>query len=157
MGSLEGDVEYRVSLQRVNEQRIAACRQRTNNKMVSKEIQPLLGRVWTFFKDRPGLQYKGRNIAIYWQNTPGGSVEVGVEVIRSFEETDEVVPSSTPECDVAMTTHWGQYSGLGGAHNAIREWCAANGCEIMGPFWEIYGHWDDDWAKVRTDVLYRLK
>ena len=24
-------------------------------------------------------------------------------------------------------------------------------------FWEIYGHWNDDWAKVRTDVYYLIK
>jgi hypothetical protein len=31
------------------------------------------------------------------------------------------------------------------------------GREIALPFWEVYGDWSDDPAKLRTDVLYLLK
>ena len=35
--------------------------------------------------------------------------------------------------------------------------CRQHGHETALPLWEIYGDWDDDPAKLRTDVLYLLK
>jgi effector-binding domain-containing protein len=58
---------------------------------------------------------------------------------------------------VATCAHFGPYDQLRAAHQAVRRWCAASGREIALPFWEIYGHWEDDPAKLRTDVLYLLK
>jgi hypothetical protein len=37
----------------------------------------------------------------------------------------------------------------------------AQGHELAGPSWEVYGHWLDEWnsdpRKIRTDVFYLLK
>jgi len=35
--------------------------------------------------------------------------------------------------------------------------CDENGRVRGGTRWEIYGHWDDDPAKRRTDVFYVLE
>ncbi len=35
--------------------------------------------------------------------------------------------------------------GLGKAHSAIRDWCAANGHRTSNICWEIYGHWEESW------------
>jgi effector-binding domain-containing protein len=67
------------------------------------------------------------------------------------------VPLETPSGPAATTTHVGAYSGLPDANAALREWCRANGRAIAGPSWEVYGHWDADPAKLRTDVYYLLK
>jgi effector-binding domain-containing protein len=149
-------MDYEVSLLTVAEQPIAAARQRTTFKMVSREIQGLLSGPWAFVRSHPGLWIRGCNVAIYWDPPAEGSVEVGIQVTSSFEGSDEVVCSATPAAKVAMTTHFGPYSGLGAAHQAVRVWCRENGHTLLSPHWEIYGHWNDDPAKVRTDVLYRL-
>jgi effector-binding domain-containing protein len=57
---------------------------------------------------------------------------------------------------VATTIHLGPYGRLGQAHEAIRDWCSAHVLKIVGPFWEVYDHWNDDPAKLRTDVFYLL-
>ena len=56
-----------------------------------------------------------------------------------------------------MTTHVGDYGRLGEANAAILEWCRANGRKHAGPSWEVYGHWNDDPAKLRTEVYYLLE
>ncbi len=99
----------------------------------------------------------GDNVAIYWDEAGGGSVEVGVQVTRPFEPTKEVVCSATPGGTVARTAHFGPYDQLGPAHQAVRDWCKLNGREIAMPFWEVYGDWNDDPSKLRTDVFYLLK
>lgn len=38
----------------------------------------------------------------------------------------------------------------------LEQWCARNGREPAGVNWEIYGDWEDDPAKRRTDVYFLL-
>ena len=148
---------YHVAIESVNEQLIAAARQRTTFSRIAREIGDLLGHSWAFLKERSELRRDGHNVAIYWDMRGEGSIEVGVQVVARFEPTDRVVCSATPAGRVARTAHFGPYSELGPAHEAVRKWCRENGHEIMPPFWEVYGDWDDDPAKVRTDVYYPLK
>jgi effector-binding domain-containing protein len=150
-------MEYQVTIETVAAQLIAASRQRTTFKLVSQEIRELLGRVWAFLGQRPDLRTDGHNVAIYWADGGDGSVEVGVQVVARFEETDEVICSATPAGTVARTAHLGPYDQLGAAHAAVRAWCRQHGHQVDGPFWEIYGDWEDDPAKLRTDVLYLVR
>ena len=48
--------------------------------------------------------------------------------------------------------------GLARAHDAVHEWCAANGHELTRVRWEIYGHWgeDQDPALFETQVYWLL-
>src|SRR5262249_9197870 len=84
----------------------------------------------------------------------------GVELFGPFAEEGEVVRSATPAGPVAWTTHLGPYSGLGAAHDAVRQWCRANNRKLAGPNWEISGHWQSEWntnpSQIRTDVYYLL-
>ena len=148
---------YEVTLGTIQHQLVAAARQRTTFAAISREIQTLLDGPWAFLRAHPGLRTDGHNVAIYREMANGGSIEVGVQVVRPFEETDSVVCSSTPGGTVAMTAHYGPYDQLGAAHDAVMAWCRAHGYETSLPFWEIYGDWEDDPAKLRTDVLYLLK
>jgi hypothetical protein len=47
-------------------------------------------------------------------------------------------------------------NGLGGAHTAVRSWCAARRLRIAGPRWEVYGDWREDPAELETEVYYLL-
>ncbi len=83
--------------------------------------------------------------------------ECGVELFQPFAGNDQVVGSCTPAGLVATVEHVGPYQFLGEAHKAITDWCAANGYTTATLNWEIYGHWNDDPAQLRTDVCYLLK
>jgi len=100
----------------------------------------------------------GRNVALYWDG--GIRLEVGVELAVAFETDGEVVPSHTPAGQAATVTHFGPYAQLGGAHEAIREWCQTHGYRLVGPSWEVYDHWQDSWnsnpSGIRTDVFYQV-
>jgi effector-binding domain-containing protein len=150
-------MEYEVVIDTVEEQPVAVARQRTTFATISREIGPLLDGPWAFLREHPGLRTDGHNVAIYWDHADGGSIEVGVQVVRPFDETDVVVCSATPGGTVARTAHYGPYDRLGAAHDAVLAWCREHGHQTVLPFWEIYGDWDDDPAKLRTDVLYLLK
>jgi effector-binding domain-containing protein len=56
-----------------------------------------------------------------------------------------------------MTTHYGPFAGLALAHQAVIDWCDAQGRQRTGTRWEVYGPHDDDPAKVWTEVYYLLK
>jgi effector-binding domain-containing protein len=148
---------HQITIETVDRRIIAAARQRTTLARVSKEIGELLNHSWSLIRSTPGLRTDGDNVAIYWSDAGPGDIEVGVQVTREFDPTETVVCSATPAGTVARTAHFGPYNQLGAAHKAVREWCKQSNREIALPFWEIYGDWSDDPAKLRTDVLYLLK
>jgi effector-binding domain-containing protein len=150
-------VEYEVVIQTVAAQPIVAARQRTTFAAISRQIGTLLNGPWAFLKEHPDLRTDGHNVAVYWDMADGGSIEVGVQVTRPFEGSDIVTCSATPGGTVATTAHYGPYSELGPAHDAVMAWCREHGHQTVMPFWEIYGDWEEDPAKLRTDVLHLLK
>lgn len=147
---------YAVTQTTVKPQVIAAARQRTTFQKIAAEIGTLLAAPWALIAEQPGLRSDGHNVAVYWDDTGEGSIEVGVQVVRCFEDTAAVVCSETPGGQAAATAHYGDYSRLGPAHQAVRAWCKQNGHKLAGPYWEIYGDWDDDPSRRRTDVVYLL-
>jgi effector-binding domain-containing protein len=117
----------------------------------------LLTEVWAFLRDS-GLT-TGRNVMLYKDDLP--NVEVGAEVNGAFTGGGRVVPSSLPAGRAATTVARGGPSrvGLARAHAAVRDWCSANGHELTGVRWEIYGHWleDQDPALFETEVYWLLQ
>lgn len=149
-------ISYPVITTNVSAHLIAAARQRTSRTNISREINRLLDAPWRLIWTTPGLQDRGRNVALYWELDDEAGVEVGVEVVHAFADTDTVVCSQIPSGRVATTPYFGDYAGLETAHAAIVAWCKAHDEQLVGPFWEIYGHWEDDAEKRRTDVFYLL-
>jgi hypothetical protein len=117
----------------------------------------LLAEVWTFLRE--SSLTTGRNVMLYEDDTP--HVQVGAEVGGPFARNGRVVSSSLPAGRAATTVLRGQPSleGLASAHSAVRRWCAANGHELSGVRWEIYGHWreDQDPALFETEVYWQLR
>lgn len=146
-------MDYAVEVTTVEEQFLAASRRQTTIQRVSQEIQRLLDAPWAFIREHPDLRRDGHNVAVYWNRD---SVEVGIQIVEKFEPTELVVCSATPAGQVARTTHFGPYSELGPAHDAVLGWCKRNNRALAGPFWEIYGDWEEDPARLQTDVLYLL-
>ena len=103
------------------------------------------------------VQLDGQNVFIYRGATGNMlAVDFCVGAKAPFAAAGAVTPLETPHGPVAMTTHVGDYGRLGEAHAAILDRCRAQGRTLAGPSWEVYGHWDPDPAKLRTEVYYLL-
>jgi len=120
----------------------------------------LLGQVYEFVRQRPELATGERddrwqNVMLYRDQRP--DVEVGVLVAEPFESLGPVVSSALPTGEVATATHRGDYAKLGLTHQLVREHAAANGRELAGPCWEIYGHTAPDPNEAETEVFWLLR
>lgn len=62
----------------------------------------------------------------------------------------------TPGGTAVTTVHMGPYDQMKPAHEAIHKWARENGRQFAGSSWEVYGHWSEDPAKLRTDIYYLL-
>lgn len=100
------------------------------------------------------IQQQGHNVMVYLDNVP--HVEVGIQVVGSFDPVGRVVPSALPAGPAAMTVHRGPYNRLDDAHSAVRQWCAAEGLHLTGIRWEVYGDWAEDPAQLETEVWYQV-
>jgi len=154
---------YEISIQSISaSQPTAVVRRRAALRELSRVVPEACGEVWKVIRAEK-VQGAGRNLALYLSLDVDQqlSIEVGVEMAVDFAGAGEVVRSELPAGRVAVATHFGPYAGLPGAHRAVRDWCAANGHEMAGPNWEVYGHWVEEWnvdpSQIRTDVVYLLK
>jgi effector-binding domain-containing protein len=147
-------LDYQVCVERVQAGTTAVVCRRASQGELSRIVPQACGEVWAFVRSA-GLPHPGRNLALYLDGEI--NLECGVELAGPFQSDGRVIASRTPAGLVATTAHFGPYDRLGGAHEAIRRWCDENGRQPAGPSWELYGHWDDDPAKLRTDVYYLLR
>jgi effector-binding domain-containing protein len=154
-------MSYTVRVERVTSRPIAVVRRRVAPGELSRVVPEACGLVWETVKSAQ-VKDAGRHVAVY-RDAGGGllDIEVGVEVGTAFPGLNEVVGSVTAAGDTATVAHYGPYRKLGNAHQAIRQWCAAQGRTLSGTNWELYGHWLDEWnndpSKIRTDIFYLLK
>lgn len=148
---------YAVQVEQLESVPLAVVRRQARQDELSRLVPECCGLVWQVVKAQHTKA--GRHVALYWDDSI--RLEVGVELQGLFVDDGEVVRSETPAGAVASVTHFGPYGGLGGAHDAVQAWCKANGRQLAGPSWEIYGHWEREWnddpSRIRTDVHYLLK
>jgi effector-binding domain-containing protein len=147
-------MEVEVRIAHVKAQPLAVVRRQASTRELATVVPAACGVVWDVLRELqvPGA---GRNVAVYLDDAI--HLEVGVEVDAPFTGYGEVIGTSTPGGRVATATHVGPYDRLSGAHAAVVAWCAGRGEVLAGPSWEVYGHWIDDPARLRTDVFYLLR
>jgi effector-binding domain-containing protein len=158
-------MRYEVQIREVGPQPLAAARGQGNAENYVSHLFALLDEVWRFLKANPQPEPPGQNVFLYWNegdkdllhSDAGLPLEAGVQVAAPFEGTGKVVCSATPGGTVATVAHLGPYEKLAEAHAALRRWCKDHNRPLAGPSWEIYGDWNDDPAKLRTDVFYLLQ
>jgi effector-binding domain-containing protein len=146
-------VAYEVRAERAGPRALAAIRAQTAPGRLAADIIRLLDIVWPVLRGQ-GIP-TGHNVVVYRDGAL--TVDVGVEVLAPFSGDGDVQPSATPSGEVATTAHFGDYAQLGAAYAALERWCAANGRRPAGVNWEVYGDWDDDPDKRRTDVYFLLE
>jgi effector-binding domain-containing protein len=149
-----GDVAYEVRVEQVAPRRLAAIHANVSRQRLGAEIIALQHRVWPIVR-RQGV-VTGHNVVIYYAgDLETMTVDVGVEA-AGFSASGEVNVVATPGGEVATTAHFGEYSDLIAAHEVLERWCASSG-RRPGLRWEVYGAFDDDPAKRRTDVYFLLE
>ena len=148
---------YSIAVQHVAPRPLAVVRERMPLRDVPSRFRPFLDQVYAAAKGG-SIVVDGQNVFVY-RTSPSGLVDVefGVGVAGSFSPLGRVVYSDVPGGIIATTTHWGDYGALGAAHDAVVTWCRAEGHNLAGVSWEIYGHWSDDPATRRTDVCHLLQ
>jgi effector-binding domain-containing protein len=146
--------DHAVQLQQLASTPLAVVRRQVKAVELSRVVPECCGLVWNAVKAQGAKG--GRHVAMYLDDTL--RVEIGVELLSPFNDQGDVVRSATPAATVATTTHLGPYGGLGAAYKAIRDWCAEHKYRMVGPSWEIYGHWEPGWnadpSKIRTDLFW---
>jgi len=111
-------------------------------------------------RDEHGGHRVGRTVAVAGRDDHAAEVRaerVGDVEGRLDGGRGQVRRTSTPSGDVATTAHYGEYSDMAGAYAALEQWCQDSGRRAAGVNWEVYGDWDDDPAKRRTDVYFLLE
>lgn len=150
---------YTVSLQMAAPRTIAAVHARVAAGAVGRTFRQYLDQVYAAAR-AGAVHLDGQNVFVYRHvpNHPAElEVDFGVGITAPFRATGAVEPTPLPVGEVATTTHRGNYAALGAAHAAVAEWCRVNGRRPTGVSWEIYGHWTDDEAQLRTDVFHLLE
>jgi hypothetical protein len=139
-------VQYAVEVKQVPEQPIAAVRGLTTMANLPARIRELFDQFYAGFKGKGGL-----NIVFYPGPGVGGEFEIACGV-----QLEQGGNASTPGGTVATTVYMGPYNQMKPAHVAIHEWARENNRPLAGPSWEVYGHWTEDPAQLRTDIYYLL-
>lgn len=136
---------YAVEILQVPEQLIAAVRGPATMATLPANIRALFDQFYAGFQGKAGL-----NI-VYYPGGVCGEFEISCGVLVADGGT-----GSLPGGAVATTVYMGPYDQMKPAHEAIHRWVRENGRKIAGPSWEVYGHWNEDPAKLRTDIYYLL-
>ena len=149
---------YEVGIEKLAPRILAAVRRRVTIKDIGKEFKPALDKVWAFLRTHAGLRTDGHNIFLYHHDSPAiMTVDFGVEVVRRFDREGDVECVTTPAGEAAVVVHRGPYDQMSAGHQALKQWCAANGRTIGNYSLEIYGDWSDDPEKVETTIQYLLR
>ena len=149
-----------VSVQRSTPRTIAAVKARLPVATVPTSFRRYLDQVYAAAK-AGALQLDGQNVFIY-HPVPGAPDDadcafgVGLKA-PLVGPLGAIEPTALPVGEVAMTTLWGNYSGIRGAHKAVIDWCREHGRRRTGIRWEVYGHWTDDESRLQTDVYHLLE
>jgi hypothetical protein len=146
-------VPYEVRTSHAEPRALAAVRGAAAREQLGTGIIRMLDLVWPVLRGQ-GVR-TGHNVVVYY----GGlqNIAAGVEVFSDFTDSGEVQHLATPSGEVAMATHYGDYSEMRPAYAALEQWLADHGRRPAGVSWEVYGDWEDDPAKRRTDVYFLLE
>jgi effector-binding domain-containing protein len=135
---------------------IAAVAWTTTWEQFPRQWRGMLDEVYACL--RQGGTTGGCNVMLYRDLPDAGriGVAVGVEVGGSFAQVGRVRPTELPAGPAVVTTHRGPYEELGAAHRAVVRWSEAEGRELSGERWEVYGDWEEDPRLLETKVFYGL-
>ena len=148
---------YEVRIADVAPTTLASTRKRIHWSEIKRNVRPLFDVVYAFLRTAP-VKPSGHNVIVYHAlSDTEVEMEVGVQVSGTFTPTADVGPSATPGGRAATTTHVGPYDQLDAAYKALVAWCDAQGVKRSPVEWELYGDWEADQSKLRTDLYWLLE
>ncbi|GAA0571816.1 GyrI-like domain-containing protein [Paractinoplanes ferrugineus] len=100
-------------------------------------IASVYAQVRHYLSDR-GVRADGPPFARYALHEGVVDVEAGFPVLGSVVGNGRITASRLPGGPAAVTTHFGRYEDIGGAHEAVHDWLTERGLEHAGPHWEVY-------------------
>ncbi len=145
-----------VEVKTIAAQPMATARGETTKHEIGKNIRRLFDQYYA----NPAPPPRGLNVVYYHCDGEPDQFSRGeampIECGTLMPENPSAANSSTPSGRVVSVTYFGPYDGMAEPHTALVEYCKQHGLKRAGPFWEVYGHHNDDPAKLRTDVLHLL-
>jgi effector-binding domain-containing protein len=148
-------VDQQARLENVAPRQLAAISTTARPGQLGPAIIGTLDKIWPVLRGQGART--GHNIVIYHGLTDGSLIiDVGVEVFSHVTADGELKLTATPAGEVATIAHFGDYSEMDPAYTALERWCADNQRQKTGVSWEVYGDWEDDPAKRRTDIYFGL-
>ena len=147
-----------VEVKTIPAQPMAAVRGETTMHEISKTIRRLFDQYYA----KPAPPPRGLNVVYYhadgepdqFERGEAMPIECGTLMASSASPG---VTGMLPAGRVVCVAYYGPYSGMSEPHNALVEYTKQHGLKRAGPFWEVYGHHNDDPAKLRIDVFHLLK
>lgn len=99
----------------------------------------------------------GHNVMVY-RHRPDGLVDIdcGIETSTAFDRFGEIVARTTPAGQAVTAAHIGSYQSMRETYRAIAEWSARSRIQLAPVSWEIYGDWEQDETKLRTDIFHLI-
>jgi effector-binding domain-containing protein len=149
-------VPYHVRTGYAGPRSLAAVRASTTHRQLAADIRRLLDMVWPVLREQDVRT--GHNVVVYYPGEGGMfTIAAGVEALTDFEDRGEVRHVSTPPGETAATEHYGEYSAMAPAYEALERWCQDSTRQPAGVNWEVYGDWADDPLERRTDIYFLLE
>ncbi len=126
-----------------------------------KEIGPAFGKAIHNVGEclrASGAKMASMPMAVYlnWRESDC-DMAVGCKVLGDVTPAQECEWLDLPAGPHAFASHFGPYADLHVTHQALMQWCAANGKRISGPCFEAYPTdpgTEPDPTKWQTDVFY---
>ena len=149
-------LDVQVSIEEAKPCPLAVVRTPTEFSQVPRVIGETIDLVYAYLGSAP-VRQDGHNVVVYRLRDDGVDIEVGVQVSGPFEASGRVEPSTQPAGPAAHAVYYGAYDGLPEMFAAVVAWCHEAGRPPVGVNWEVYGDWDDDPARRRTDVYVTIE
>ena len=129
---------YTFEVEKLAPQKALVIRARVRQEELSGELARILPEVFQFaLSEQAGVA--GMPFARYIVDGPEDlEIEAGVPVALAVKGNGRIVPIELTGGPTAITTHYGPYSGLPGAREAVRAWLRVKGKSAADPLWEEY-------------------
>ena len=146
--------EHEVLLKTVEAQWIASVRQTLSSweqEIFGPTLSGMFAQVADYI-DRQDVKPVGPGVALFHAdpllqpNSQCGEpdIETALPIAGPVSDSDLITIRQMPETQVAYAVHHGSFAGLFAAKQAVVAWAEANGYQHVGPFREVYLHFNDD-------------
>ena len=148
-------------LRDVEGRELAAVCKTTPRAKLGEAIIAGLDQVYAVLRARQAVGL-GHNVVVYRNASGPGptdtlDIEVGVQVSEPFAPEGDVLALRSPSGRAAVATHVGPYQQIPATGVALRRWMTERGLGTPVLDWEVYGDWEEDPAKLTTEIYFLLR